>query len=197
MSKKMLPVATLFTHLVYGVILLVIIGLEFLYRQPLYTLSLPAIVKIQANSIAIGRSFFLILAQLGAGTLYFVAFLIVFNWGSRSRAFYYLILLSSCLFTMNITKLAYHEPRPYMVDDAIVPIGCSHEYGNPSGHSLFVAGFFVFMFLDIIHGEHKNKPVTPLVYCLSLVGTIIIVLLMAYDRLYNGVHSINQIIYGL
>eukprot|EP00347_Sterkiella_histriomuscorum_P022974 403336434 len=33
---------------------------------------------------------------------------------------------------MNITKMAYHEPRPYMYDSSLEPYGCSAEYGNPT-----------------------------------------------------------------
>jgi hypothetical protein len=52
---------------------------------------------------------------------------------------------------MNITKMAYHEPRPFMTTDKINVFGCSAEYGNPSGHSLFAAAMDTFVFLDVFH----------------------------------------------
>lgn len=104
-----------------------------------------------------GKVVFVFLSWIGAGPLYFVVFLIIFNWGGRPRAFYYLTLLVGSLFLMNLTKVAYHNPRPYMTDEKVIPIGCSHEYGNPSGHALFAASFFLFMFLDIFHAENKER----------------------------------------
>lgn len=60
-----------------------------------------------------------------------------------------------CLFTMNITKIAYHDPRPYMTDPTLEAWGsCSEEYGNVSGHSLFAAGAFTFAFLEFAHGKY-------------------------------------------
>lgn len=61
---------------------------------------------------------------------------------------------------MNIAKIGYHDPRPYMSESNIIPYDCTNEYGNPSGHSIFSAGFFMFLFLDIFHGELKEKQVT-------------------------------------
>lgn len=61
------------------------------------------------------------------------------------------------MYVMNITKMAYHEARPFMIDSYLTPYGCSAEYGNPSGHSLFASAFNFFMFLDYFHGEYKNK----------------------------------------
>ena len=92
---------------------------------------------------------------------------------------------------MNFTKIAYHDPRPYFTSDEITPYGCSSEYGNPSGHSLFAAGFFFFIFLDILHGEYKNKTLPKYVYPLSLAGAIIMTFLIGFARLYVGVHSMN------
>lgn len=86
--------------------------------------------------------------MIGGGALYFGVFIIIFNFGSRSRAFYHMFFLISCLSFMNLTKMAYSEPRPYFVDPDIIPHGCSAEFGNPSGHSLFAAAFFLFIFLD-------------------------------------------------
>lgn len=57
---------------------------------------------------------------------------------------------------MNLTKMAYHEPRPYFVDVDIQVYGCSAEYGNPSGHSLFAAAFAFFLFLDIFEAPDTN-----------------------------------------
>ena len=78
-----------------------------------------------------------------------------------------------------------------MVDTNIDPLGCSREYGNPSGHSLYSGGFFVFVFLDIFHGEYSFKNVDKTFYFLTLFGTVSIVFLILFDRLYTGLHTLN------
>ena len=85
----------------------------------------------------------------------------------------------------------YHDPRPYMISAAIIPYGCSQEYGNPSGHSLFGAGFFFFFFLDIFHGEYKGVKVNKFLYWSSFAGVCTITFLIGFARLYVGVHSID------
>ena len=142
------------------------------------------------------KAFYESLSFIGSGPLYFIIFLVIFNWGGRARAFYYLFYLCGCLCLINVTKIAYHNPRPYMVDNDVVPYGCSHEWGNPSGHSLFASGFFFFMFLDIFHSHDKHVEPSNLIYALTLIGTLAITFLIGFARLYVGVHSIDQIIFG-
>ena len=115
------------------------------------------------------------------------------NWDTRSRAFYYVLFLTACGFLMNITKMAYHEPRPFMVTDQIKAYGCSAEYGNPSGHSLFAAAFNFFFFLDLCHGGTRRSP---LVYYSLLTTACVLTILIGFARFYVGVHTLNQIVYG-
>lgn len=104
------------------------------------------------------------------------------------------MFLSTCGFLMNITKMAYHEPRPFMVSDKITVYGCSAEYGNPSGHSLFAAAFNFFFFLDICYGSSK-KYSKRLEFSLLFLA-ISLTILIGFARFYVGVHTINQIVYG-
>lgn len=93
--------------------------------------------------------------------------------------------------------MAYHEPRPYMYDSALEPYGCSAEYGNPSGHSLFAAAFNFFFFLDLFHGDHLKRRSNLPLYVFAAFLTFSLTTLIAYARLYVMVHTINQIIYGV
>jgi len=137
------------------------------------------------------KNFMVVISALGEGPIYFTVFICIFNRGSRARAFYYLMGLCSCLFLMNITKMAYHDPRPFMTDDRIAEYGCSNEYGNPSGHVLFSAAFFAFMFLDVFHGERTFNEANKLRYFASLLGSVTIVYTIAIARLYTGNHALN------
>lgn len=128
---------------------------------------------------------------LGEGLLYFVIFIVVFNRGSRARAFIYLQILCFCLFLMNFLKMIYVSPRPFMVDDKIIPYGCAHDLGNPSGHSIFATAFLLYLFLDVFHGVRDFKKVNKLIYALSLAFTIAAIFTIVISRLYTGNHTIN------
>jgi membrane-associated phospholipid phosphatase len=102
-----------------------------------------------------------------------------------------------CGYAVNITKMGYSEPRPYMIlpPPAINVYGCSAEYGNPSGHALWAAAFHFFVFLDFCHAS--NSPIrSNLFYGLGLFFTVFFMFIIGFARFYEGVHSINQILYG-
>jgi membrane-associated phospholipid phosphatase len=140
----------------YFLALALIVVIDFFIEKPLYDASIPFIQDLQTNMSKSVINFYVTLSFLGAGIIYFLVFLLIFNWGTRARAFYYLTYLCTDLWIMNVTKMGYHDPRPYMSDDKILPYDCSHEYGNPSGHSIFAMGFFVFLFLDVYHKKHES-----------------------------------------
>lgn len=73
---------------------------------------------------------------------------------------------------------------------------CSTEYGNPSGHSQFAAGFNSFMFLDIFHGSLKGRIYNKLWYYFWAFIAIALAALVCFARFYVMVHTLNQIVYG-
>lgn len=180
------------TQILYYAALSIIVGIEPFYRHPLYDKSIEVILDLQENMSTFTIDFYMVLSFIGAGPLYFLFFLVIFNWGGRGRAFYYLSFLAACLWVMNFTKLFYATPRPYMTDEAVMPYGCSHEWGNPSGHSLFSAGFFLFWFLDIFWTEEgRAKRTSNILIVTALAASIIMPLLIGFARIYVGVHTID------
>jgi len=105
------------------------------------------------------------------------------------------------MFVMNLTKMAYHEPRPYMTTDKIKVFGCSAEYGNPSGHSIFAAAMDTFVFLDVFYAQENSgqtrKAIEKLSYAFWLFISVSLTFLIGFARFYVGVHTLNQIVYGL
>jgi membrane-associated phospholipid phosphatase len=142
---------TALRHGLFAVSLILIIGVEFAYRKPLFERSIVLQEAIQANITPSGITVFTGLSSWGAGPPYFGFFVWVFLQESRGRAFYYALFLTFTMFVMNITKMAYHEPRPFMYSETIMPFGCSSEYGNPSGHSIFAAAINLFLYMDVFH----------------------------------------------
>lgn len=131
----------------------------------------------------------------GYGPAYFIAFAVMYNWFNRGRAFYYILFITICGWMVNITKMAYSEPRPFMVSKIIIPYGCSSEFGNPSGHALWATGFHWFLFLDICHASQGPKR-SKLTYAILLFFTLALSFLIGFARWYVGVHTVNQIVYG-
>lgn len=152
-------------------------------------------MALQEKITSFGVVVFEALSIYGNGPPYFLGFAIMFNWFTRGRAFYYITFLSAVGFLMNVTKMAYHEPRPFMVDSRIKVYGCTAEYGNPSGHSLFASAGHFFIFLDICHSKGSCKFSKPL-YAILLFLTVSLSFLIGFARFYVGVHTINQIVYG-
>ena len=67
----------------------------------------------------------------------------------RLKALYYVTFLTAMLFCMNISKLWYHEQRPFWVPNTeIKAFYCGTQFGNPSGHALFSMGMAIFSWLD-------------------------------------------------
>ena len=175
----------------------ILIGIEFAYRKPLFDKSIELRERLEPNITSGGKGVFQALSIWGDGIPYFVIYIFVFNWEDRPRSFYYVLFLTTCLWIMNLTKLAYHEPRPYMYSEKIQPIGCSPEYGNPSGHSIFAAAFNFFIFFDFFHAkENQPKRHFRLYYSIWLFIAVVLTLLIGFARFYVGVHTLNQVIYG-
>lgn len=89
----------------------------------------------------------------------------------------------------------YHEPRPYMRNSDILVLGggCSSSYGHPSGHSLTSAAATFTLLWDMLKMYSESSIwLRVLAICLSP----IIPFIVGFSRLFNGVHSLDQIILG-
>ena len=77
-----------------------------------------------------------------------------------------------------------------VVDSEIKVVGFSSEFGDPSGHTMSCAQVLTTLFLDLnanFKGRKSYFFISSMSVILSFVG---------YSRMFNGVHSIDQVIYG-
>ena len=92
---------------------------------------------------------------------------------------------------MNITKLGYHEPRPFWASADVFPFVCSAQFGNPSGHSLTTIGRALLLWLDYVENcttgffSYNFVKVSLLVVCLAF-GVLV-----GIARMVLGVHSLD------
>lgn len=182
---------------------------EALYKKPFldFTLSPDGIEHTQKITPEGARKFWKFETNLGGGKEIYMLILIGFLFCSRSRFMYYTALYFVNQFFIQFFKLAYNDPRPYMISSNIRPFSCSIGFGNPSGHSSSASLFAVLLYLDLFHGSpvsndtqylKKQMSVTSnwAVYALLTSFFIFWAITIPYTRFLMGVHSLDQIVYG-
>ncbi|CAD8173810.1 unnamed protein product [Paramecium octaurelia] len=121
-------------------------------------------------------------------------------------------------FTSNgLLKNAYHQPRPYWVENNIKGIGCNMEFGKPSGHAqtaviIYYSYLFIFYPSTFIGNKQKvsdNQAISNVQEPQLKKGLAIFLNIFAFfciimtglSRVFLGVHTIGQVtlgwIYGL
>ena len=112
-----------------------------------------------------------------------------------SKSFTIGLSANAALALVTILKSINNEPRPFHVAD-IKPTKCWLEFGNPSGHSLATTNLY-FTFWDMLCRENGwTYKKASLKMKSSFAVAIVWILLVAFSRIYHGVHTINQILNG-
>jgi hypothetical protein len=90
-----------------------------------------------------------------------------------------------------ILKMIYRIPRPYFYDSDIEPTSCSFEYGNPSGHGMAAATFYLSICYTIISQYKIKRRILP------YAGAAIFAIGVGYTRVFVGLHTMDQILTGV
>jgi len=176
-------------------VLFFLIGIEVAYRSPLFDKSLTIIEDLQNNASKASKDFFLFITNFGTEAVLIPMYAICLNWLPLSKSFTFLQVLIISVVIDNIFKLIYSNPRPYFSDTNITPIQCEGGYGNPSGHSFSSSGCYLAFYHLTSTNEFLNEKVWLKIIYGIFMGSMVIIIL--FSRLFLGVHSLNQIIYGL
>ena len=99
------------------------------------------------------------------------------------------------MIVMNVTKLSYADPRPYWISQEIIAYKCSNQFGNPSGHSMTTMAMSLTLWLDFKETSNSSSCTTSKAVGLAL--AILFPISIGYSRLILGVHSLDQICFGL
>ena len=134
--------------------------------------------------------------KLGIGSIYIILFLFI----PLNKVFTLTFLLLFTGFADHTLKLIYLQERPIWINDEI-KAGNLHAcgYGNPYGHSLTSTCIYLslwYIIYEIIDSKVINKKISITLKCITLILNILIFAIIMISRLYLGVHSINQIIFG-
>lgn len=182
--------------------LAVLIGFDSLFKEELikFTISKDGIEHMQQITPIWIRKVSQVQTEMSAGKEMLAAIYLSFIWGTRPKFFYFMTMLTLDKLYISYFKLAYGEPRPYMIDGDIVSYTCSKAFGNPSGHSSGAFLAVIVVFLDTFHGRTLdfNEPL----FFKSWSRTICFlfglywVLTIPFTRYLLGAHSLDQILYG-
>lgn len=93
-------------------------------------------------------------------------------------------------YVLSLLKQSFQQSRPIWVNDQIEKWEwfCPKDFGNPSGHSFAVVMLYEPIVSDCIgYGKHRFWTIFLFVVCV----------MVPISRMYLGVHSANQIFFGL
>jgi len=87
----------------------------------------------------------------------------------------------------NVLKLLFHHPRP---TEAMIALPDSHSF--PSGHAVAASALYVTLALIAAGAERRTGPRR-----LLIASGVAVALLVAWSRVYLGVHYLSDVIGGL
>ena len=178
---------------------ILIISTERLYYQKLFNESLELIPKFQ-KSIPDSYAIWKIIAFLGTKPAFGVIYIILFLFIPVNKIFVMTFLLIFTGYVDHVGKILYRQERPLWINPEI-NINTQHScgYGNPSGHSLSSSCLYLsfwYVLSDLLYNLINNKKLFNVVKYVIFSFFLGIIYLIMTSRIYLGVHSINQIIFG-
>lgn len=90
----------------------------------------------------------------------------------------------------------YADPRPFWVAPAVQVFSCSYQYGNPSGHSIMSTGRLMQMWLDYATTCKEGSMASREIKAFFLVAAFCTAFSIMYSRMWLGVHSLDQVLFG-
>jgi membrane-associated phospholipid phosphatase len=139
-----------------------------------------------------------------AGGIYgqVTALAIAFNLNSKSAGCYLWSSWAFVNFLCTILKSAYEEKRPNWVQAHIKPLECQLGFGNPSGHVMGTSFLLCAIYLGAYY--EVNMPRQKMsVFCTAYIvkmattcGIVIGIMLLSMSRVYLGVHTWNEVLFG-
>ena len=182
------------THLVFFVVLALLIVGQHFYTDSLFAISIDMTKYLQRNRSNGLDIFMFSLKLLGASPLYVGMFVVIYGNFKKTYSFFYLAYFCILTALMGFLKNYYAKPRPFWVDKDIEALGCTVGFGNPSGHSMFVAGQLLIYWLGIFNPTstdgndervrrcRSNK----IIKIVTLFFFIVFMIVMGLSRIYLG-----------
>lgn len=174
--------------------LLAIFVFEMIYRNYLFDKSLIWEKNFQESEYNSYDSFFRIITEFGAKITFLPMLLLVFYVFPLNKSYLFFSILLYANYLVNTFKMFYGSPRPSWIDSTLNK-ACDGGYGNPSGHSF--CSMATYLSLWHICTDNKFFVTKRIFRSFLLLCTICLIAMIMTSRIYLGVHSINQILFGM
>ena len=171
------------------VFLILFIIAEIFFRNPLFNKSVELIEEFQLKT---GKNFEYFMKTI-SNFAYAIFIFIIINYFTLplSKQYIYIFTCILSFYIDNILKIIYRNPRPFF-ENKDIRKECDGGFGNPSGHAMLSSCSYL-CFLQLICEEFNLNFILKIILFILV---ILIVILIGISRIFLGVHSINQIIYG-
>ena len=185
-----------FQAITVGIYLCLAVGLEFLYRDPLFIDSLTWEKEWQSSGSKTLESFFKVLTNFGTEPVLIPLLIICFLFFSLQKSYCFTSVLVYSIFFDNLFKILYGNPRPFWVDTTLWK-SCDGGFGNPSGHSFTSSSVYLsFWHLSTDYSFFKDTYYGIIIRVILLILVIALIIGIMLTRIFLGMHSVNQILYG-
>ncbi len=193
MRKALISLFSLWKETLSAALFAAIVATESLYRSPLYQAGVDFIIDWQQNHRSVHwDNFFWLVSLFGQPAGVGALFIILYNLLPRRSLLHMCLAFFVGQTVLSFFKEFYHAPRPYFDSPKVEAIECAAGYGNPSGHGVIVPGVYIALWL--ILGPATRRVLAIYLACTFLLWALIVFVFFA--RIYLGVHSLNQILYG-
>lgn len=175
---------------------IIVIGIEFAYRKPLFDHSVEAELRWQEKASKSTLDFFSVITHFGSVSVILPMAFIIFFFFPLNKSYTFFSVLVMTIFFDNLMKIIYSNPRPFWINTKL-KTSCETGFGNPSGHAFTSSAIYLSFWhcvTDFEFFKKEKKGIATRIALLILFICLIIAIVLS--RLYLGVHSINQIIYG-
>lgn len=171
------------------VFLILFIIAEIFFRNPLFNKSVELIEEFQLKT---GKKFENFMKTI-SNFAYAIFIFIIINYFTLplSKQYIYIFTCILSFYIDNILKIIYRNPRPFF-ENKDIRKECDGGFGNPSGHAMLSSCSYL-CFLQLMIEEFNLNFILKIILFILV---ILIVILIGISRIFLGVHSINQIIYG-
>jgi hypothetical protein len=170
------------------------IGLEAIYRPPLFQYSLTWIKEWQNSTSELTHRFFMITSEFGSEIVFAPLFIIAYFCFTLQKAFVFLNVICYAVYTQGVLKMLYRSFRPFMVDPEIF-MACQGGYGNPSGHTITSVATYLAFWNLVTDYQFMRKHIY--LRIIALILFILLIFSILAGVFYTGTHSLNQILYAV
>ena len=141
---------------------------------------------LQSISTPLWDSFFLFISNLTNEYLYVAIVALIYYYSDKTKGIKMAVMIMTNMSLNFFLKDIFKIDRPYVKNPSVVnkDIKTGYGYSFPSGHSQFNSGFFT-----ALATQYNVKKYYFLI--------IFFVLLVAFSRIYLGVHSYADVICGV